>query len=97
MPACSAGAVRSRLLAMLAGGHKGIELSREEMEKLACWIDLGVPFCGDYLQANAWTEAEQARYAHFLAKRQAAEANEAGEIGLLARERPLVPQPPGPP
>ena len=31
-------------------------LSREELDKLAAWIDLVVPFCGDYVEANAWTE-----------------------------------------
>jgi hypothetical protein len=33
-----------------------IQLSREELDKLAAWIDLVVPFCGHYVEANAWSE-----------------------------------------
>ena len=32
-------------------------------------IDLSVPFCGDFLEANTWSKAELARYGHFLDKR----------------------------
>ena len=33
-------------------------LSRKELDKLAAWIDLAIPFCGDYVEANAWNEGE---------------------------------------
>jgi len=36
-------------------------LSDEELGKLAAWIDLVVPFCGDYVEANAWNEDEMRR------------------------------------
>ena len=36
---------------------------------LSCWIDLLVPFCGDYLEATLWSENEQALYHKRLAKR----------------------------
>ena len=26
--------------------------------KLACWIDLLVPYCGDYREANAWSQED---------------------------------------
>jgi len=52
------GSTRSKLIAMHEKGHNGVELSREEMDKLAAWIDLVVPFCGDYFEANAWSEGE---------------------------------------
>lgn len=32
------------------------KLSREDLDKLAAWIDLVIPFCGDYVEANAWSE-----------------------------------------
>jgi len=32
------------------------ELSQQELDKLAAWIDLVVPFCGDYVEPNAWPE-----------------------------------------
>ena len=38
-----------------------IKLSREELDKLAAWIDLVVPFCGGYLEANAWNEDQLRR------------------------------------
>ncbi|MGE5294036.1 MAG: hypothetical protein ACM3VT_04355 [Solirubrobacterales bacterium] len=65
----AAGAVRSGLLAELAKDHYGIRLMPEELETFACWLDLQVPFCGDYEEANVWNDADKAKYAHFLEKR----------------------------
>jgi hypothetical protein len=47
-------------LYLLDAGHEGVELSQEELDKLACWIDLGIPYCGDYREANAWTSQQRA-------------------------------------
>jgi hypothetical protein len=69
LPPYSAGAVRSELLALLEQGHGGARLSRQEMDKLACWIDLYVPYCGDYVEANAWTEAEMKKFQRYQEKR----------------------------
>jgi hypothetical protein len=69
LPPYSAGAAKSRLMTLLEQGHGDVRLSREEMDKIACWIDLLVPFCGDYLEANAWSEEELQKYSRFLAKR----------------------------
>ena len=71
LPPYAAGSAKSGLLAMLRKGHKKVELSREELDKLAAWIDLLVPYGGDYVEGNCWTAAETAKYNHFLAKRQA--------------------------
>lgn len=57
-----AGACKSGLITLLEQGHKGTKLNKEEMDKIACWIDLQVPFCGDYLEANAWTEDEAKKW-----------------------------------
>ena len=65
----SAGAAKSRLIAMLEEGHEDVRLSREEMDKIACWIDLVVPYCGDYAEANAWDSGEAAKHARFVGKR----------------------------
>jgi hypothetical protein len=68
----SAGSARSRLFGMLLrgeGNHPVVPLAPEEREKLAAWIDLGVPFCGDYRQANLWSEAEKEKYEQYLAGR----------------------------
>ena len=49
-------------------GHaKGI--TDAEKRTLACWIDLGIPFCGDYEEGNAWNEKERARWEYFSRKR----------------------------
>ena len=63
-------------MAILRKGHEGVHLSPEEMDKIACWIDLLVPYCGDYLEANAWSSQEKAMYARALAKRRRMEAIE---------------------
>ena len=63
------GAATSKLVTMLAGGHNGVRLSREELEKIACWIDLLVPYCGDYREANAWTPADHRKYDLYEQKR----------------------------
>ncbi len=69
-PPYSAGSASSGLVQLLAKGHEGAILSREEMDKFCAWIDLGVPFCGDYREANSWNDEEVAKYEHFRAKRE---------------------------
>ena len=70
LPPYYRGSVKSELPAMLEKGHEDTKLSREELEKIRCWIDLLVPFCGDYREANAWTAAEREKYDRFLQKRE---------------------------
>jgi hypothetical protein len=85
LPPYHAGAAKSGLLSMLREGHNDVSLSREELDKLACWIDLLVPYCGDYVEANAWTEEEKQVYERFLKKRHAMERIEGDNIeGMLA-------------
>ena len=83
----SAGSATSGLITLLEEGHRGVSLNREETEKLACWIDLVVPYCGDYFEANAWLPVERARYDHFLTKRKKMEAVEARNIRQLIASR----------
>jgi len=85
LPPLSAGSVRSGLYDMLAGGHAGVELSAEELDKIACWIDLGVPYCGDYLEANAWPPEALAEYAYYQHKRDRMAAIEKDNIAKLLR------------
>jgi hypothetical protein len=87
LPARSAGAARSGLLELLDRGHKGVTLTQEESDKLACWMDLLVPFCGDYTEAHAWTADEQRRYQHFLEKRRRMEAVERANIAEMLAGR----------
>jgi hypothetical protein len=79
------GAATSKLIAILEEGHEDVRLSREEMDKIACWIDLLVPYCGDYLESNAWSKEDLEFYARALAKRQRWEAIEEANIKALIR------------
>ena len=83
LPPYHAGAARSKLVAMLEEGHSKVKLCREETEKIACWLDLLVPFCGDYTEANAWNEAEKRKYDRFVNKRKRMQAREKENIRLL--------------
>ena len=67
LPPYSAGAARSKLIEMLRAGHEDVTLSSEELVELACWIDLAVPFAGNYTEAMP--EDQAAKYAFYLKKR----------------------------
>ena len=89
-----AGAAGSRLFDLLREAHYDAKLSREHLDKLACWIDLLVPYCGDYTEANAWSDAEKEKYARYHAKRQWMARLDARNVNaLLAGER--LHEPPG--
>jgi hypothetical protein len=76
LPPYAAGSARSGLFPLLARGHHGVRSSREEWDKLACWIDFLVPFCGDCLEAHAWTPEELATFEKFTRKRRQMEDQE---------------------
>ncbi|MBN2506683.1 MAG: hypothetical protein JXQ71_08315 [Verrucomicrobia bacterium] len=97
LPPCAAGACTSALFPLLARGHYGVVLNREELDKLACWIDLLVPYCGDYAEASVWTPAEQRKYARYLAKQQRMEALERVHLDALPRRRAASATPATPP
>ena len=98
LPAYFAGAARSELMTMLEKGHQGVKLSREELEKIACWIDLLVPYCGDYREANAWTEEEMKKHERYAEKRRQEEEVEQQNIDAMlgSKERARGRGPGGP-
>ena len=87
LPPYFAGSAKSELMVLLRGGHYDVKLSREELDKIACWIDLLVPFCGDYMEANAWTEQDMNKYTHYLDKRKAMAEIERTNIEALVRRQ----------
>lgn len=87
LPPRSAGSSRSKLLELLEAGHEDVTFSAEDFDKLAAWIDLGVPFCGDYTEANAWTPAELEKYRSYSTKRNALAADEQSQIVEWLRTR----------
>lgn len=85
LPPYTAGSAKSALLPLLEKGHYSVVMSREELDKIACWIDLGVPFCGDYAEAAAWSEKEMEKHQRYLAKRRAMDEMERKSIEELKR------------
>jgi len=93
LPPYFAGAAKSSLLEMLEKGHQKVKLTQEEMDKIACWIDLLVPYCGDYTEAAAWGAADVQKYDCFVQKRRRMQkAERAGIDALLTAQN--GPQPP---
>jgi hypothetical protein len=87
LPPWFSGSSQSPLLRMLDDGHHKVELSEEEYHKLAAWMDLLVPFCGTYREANAWSAQDMRYYDYFEAKRDAQAREETDEIAAyIARQ-----------
>ncbi len=80
LPPYHAGAAKSEIMPLLRKGHYGVKLPKADLEKIACWIDLLVPYCGDYQEANAWDDGGKAKYTHFQDKREAMEKLEQENI-----------------
>jgi len=73
LPPYFAGSSKSKLLSQFETGHNNVKLSREEIEKIACWIDLLIPYCGSYDEAGAWSDGDWAKHNKYMAKRKAME------------------------
>ena len=95
------GSAQSKWFAMLKDGHPsspegsdaaGGKMTRHELDLFAAWIDLSVPFCGDYIEANAWTDDEFTHYVQMQRKRErlAAEVRENSEALMEKQTGQLV-------
>ncbi len=80
IPPYYAGSAKSGLLKMLRKGHAKVKLSQAELNTISAWIDLNVPFIGDYDEMNTWRDASKKRYAEKVSMRHKQEAIEAGNI-----------------
>lgn len=69
LPPYHTGSCKSRLMKFLEPDHYGVQVSENEKRTVACWIDLLIPFCGSYSDANTWTDEEKAIYRYHLEKR----------------------------
>jgi hypothetical protein len=83
LPPYYRGAATSKLMKMLKQGHGKTNLSKKELDIISCWIDLQVPYCGDYKEANIWTEEERKYYDYYLNKRTKNAQEEAENIKAL--------------
>ncbi|MBT7702495.1 MAG: hypothetical protein HN700_19575 [Verrucomicrobia bacterium] len=81
LPPYHAGSAKSEIVTELRNGHPAspegfagtsgdTKLTREELDKFCAWIDLAVPLCGDYVEANTWHDVYFARYIHYQRKRE---------------------------
>ncbi len=69
LPPYACGSTQSRLMDYLKPSHYGVQVTEAERRVIACWIDLAVPFCGSYAQANTWSEEERRLYNYHQTKR----------------------------
>ena len=70
----NAGAAKSPLLTLLRNpdeAHREVHLSDAELRTLALWVDLLVPYCGEYAECADWPANKEAEYAYNLLKREA--------------------------
>ena len=58
LPPYACGSTQSKLMDYLEPSHYDIRLTDDEKQIVACWIDLAIPFCGSYAQANTWDRQE---------------------------------------
>ena len=86
LPPYFAGSAKSKLMTILRQPHYDVKLSRQELDTIACWIDLLVPYCGDYMEANAWGKGGQDKYRHFMKKRKDMEEIERRNIEALIKK-----------
>ena len=94
LPPYNAGAARSELLKMFdlnlapnGKTHNDVKLSREELDKLAFWIDMLIPYCGDYFEANAWNDEELKKYEYYEKKRREMQELDGKSILRLMNKR----------
>jgi len=81
----SVGSNTSAIFKRLDDGHCET-ITPEEIALLATWVDLAVPFCGDYLEANSWDEEEMKKHEFYKVKRDRADAEDAETLKALGAQ-----------
>ncbi|MBT3296606.1 MAG: hypothetical protein HN919_21715 [Verrucomicrobia bacterium] len=90
VPPYSFGAAVSPLMDRLLKRQKPYRMTQAELDKFAAWIDLGVPFCGDYYEAGIWTEQATAFYDRYQNKRERLADLDHQNIKALLVGKPIV-------
>jgi hypothetical protein len=78
------GSCRSPLVKHLEDGHKETEMTQEEMDKIRCWIDLGIPGVGHY--GEGFSEADSLAVEARIALRREWEEQERLNIEAFVRD-----------
>ena len=55
----SFGTLKSRLWQVLDAGHYDVKLTRDEMHRVKCWIDLNCPLWPDYQERTLRNKVTQ--------------------------------------
>ena len=80
LPPYYRGSAKSSLIDMLRLGHADTELTKEEIDKVSAWIDLYIPYSGDYYEENTWSNQEKEYYKYYEDKAKASSKEEANSI-----------------
>ena len=62
LPPYAYGSTSSPLMDYLEPSHYGVRLTPEEKQRVACWIDLNVPFAGSWMELNYWDKLNHATH-----------------------------------
>lgn len=89
-PPYRAGSIKSGLIKTLVKGHQNVVLSEEELDKLRAWIDLNIPFAGEYNESNLWNDKEKQLYKERCDERLRNEAIEQKNIQELIKDSTLA-------
>jgi hypothetical protein len=88
LPPVSKGSNTSALFAeRLDKGHCKT-ISEQEVKTLAMWVDLGVPFCEDYLEADLWSDQDKEKFECGMKKRRRADKEDQETLKRLAITNP---------
>ena len=84
LPPYFAGSVKSPFMRRLREGHNDVRLSPDELARLACWIDLGIPYAGSYTEGMKPEDA--AAYGKWQLRRDAHTDEEVRNVEALLDE-----------
>jgi len=70
IPPMANGSRVSRLFTEKLDRRHAKGITDKEKRTLACWVDLGVPFCGDYEEGCAWDDKDHKRWEYYSQKRE---------------------------
>jgi hypothetical protein len=89
IPPYSHGSSRSPLIELLESGHEKVTMTREEMDKIACWIDLALPHSGTWTEGM--TPEDEAVYMKAYARRLQWERQDALNIQEYIKDQAPAP------
>ena len=81
-----AGSAKSKLITLLKAGHGKTKLSTDEINTVSAWIDLNVPFIGEYDEMNDWSADDVAFFNQKMAERRRNEAIDAKNVGSYIQD-----------